>query len=69
MVTQYFIDKGSSAAEASGQAVAWIGQAIGHQAQILSYIDIFRLLSAICFAAVPLTLLLRTVRLGAKPAA
>ncbi|MGO9486526.1 MAG: DHA2 family efflux MFS transporter permease subunit [Rhodomicrobium sp.] len=64
-MTQYFIDKGSSAAEASGQATAWIGQTIGQQAQILSYIDTFWLLSAICFVSIPIVLLLRNVKLGA----
>lgn len=63
-VTQYFIDHGSSAAEASGQAIAWIGQTISQQAQLLSYIDTFSLLSWICFAAIPIVLLLRKVKLG-----
>ncbi len=65
----YFISKGSSAAEASGQAVGWIGQTIGQQAQLLSYIGTFALLSIICFAAIPIVLLLRDVKLGAtRPA-
>ena len=68
-VTHYFIDRGSSAAEASGQAIGWIGQTISQQAQLLSYIDTFWLLSTICFASIPIALLLRNVKLGAgRPA-
>ncbi|MGO8952643.1 MAG: DHA2 family efflux MFS transporter permease subunit [Rhodomicrobium sp.] len=67
--TQHFIDKGASAAEASGQAITWIGQTISQQAQLLSYIDAFWVLSTICFASIPIVLLLRTVKLGAGTAA
>ena len=66
-VTQYFINKGSSGAEASGQAIAWFGQTISQQAQLLSYVDAFWTLSIICVAAIPAGLLLRPVRLGAGP--
>ena len=68
-VTQYFINKGSSGAGASGQAIAWIGQTISQQAQLLSYIDAFWALSIICLAAIPAGLLLRPVRLSAGPLA
>ena len=68
-VTNYFIGKGSSAAEASRQAIAWIGQTISQQTQLLSYIDAFWVLSMICLAAIPVALLLRPVRLGARPPA
>ncbi len=59
--TQYFIDKGSSAAEAAGQATAWIGQTIAQQAQFFSYIDIFWVLAMICICAIPLVLFLQPV--------
>ena len=68
-VTQYFADKGSPAAEASRQAIGWIGQTLDQQAQLLSYIDTFWLLSMICFAAIPIVLFLRNVKLGAGAAA
>ena len=64
-ITQYFAGKGSSAVEASRQAIGWIGQTVDQQAQMLSYIDTFWLLSAICFASIPIILLLRNVKLGA----
>ncbi len=68
-VTQHFLNHGSSSVRASGQATAWIGETVSQQAQILSYIDAFWLLSAICFAAIPVVLLLRSVKLGAgRPA-
>jgi MFS transporter, DHA2 family, multidrug resistance protein len=64
-VTQYFVNAGSSASEAAGRATAWIGQTVGQQAQVLAYIDAFWLLSVICFASIPIVLLLRNVKLGA----
>jgi MFS transporter, DHA2 family, multidrug resistance protein len=68
-VTQHFMNKGASTAEASRQAVEWIGQTISHQVQLLSYIDTFWVLSTICFAAIPVVLFLRAVKLGAAPTA
>jgi DHA2 family multidrug resistance protein len=64
-VIQHFINQGSSAVKASSQATAWIGQTIGTQAQLLSYIDAFWLLSLFCFAAIPVIFFLRPVKLGA----
>lgn len=58
--TQYFIAKGSSAAEAAGQATAWIGQTVAQQAQFFSYIDVFWILAMICLSSIPLVLFLRT---------
>jgi DHA2 family multidrug resistance protein len=63
-VTQYFVNAGSSASQAAGRATGWIGQTVGQQAQVLAYIDAFWLLSAICFAAIPIALLLGNVKLG-----
>lgn len=65
--TQYFISKGSSAAEAAGQATAWIGQTVAQQAQFFSYIDVFWILAMICLCSIPLVLFLRTVEPTAAP--
>jgi MFS transporter, DHA2 family, multidrug resistance protein len=63
-VTSYFIAQGSSLAEASQQAIAWIGQQIQMQASFLAYMDVFWVLMLISLAAVPLALVMRKVKLG-----
>jgi MFS transporter, DHA2 family, multidrug resistance protein len=67
-VTQYFIDHGSSMAQAQKQAFAWIAQQVQAQATYLAYIDVFFTLMLVSAAAVPLALILRKVRLGAAAA-
>jgi DHA2 family multidrug resistance protein len=64
-VTQYFIDHGSSMAQAQQQAFAWIAQQVQTQATYLAYIDVFFMLMLVSAAAVPLALLLRKTKLGA----
>jgi DHA2 family multidrug resistance protein len=63
-VTSYFIAQGSSLAEASQQAIAWIGQQVQMQASFLAYMDVFWVLMLISLAAVPLALVMRKVKLG-----
>jgi DHA2 family multidrug resistance protein len=64
-VTQYFIDHGSSMAQAQKQAFAWIAQQVQAQATYLAYSDVFFTLMLVSAAAVPLALILRNVKLGA----
>ncbi len=64
-VTHYFVGQGSSALQASQQAIAWIGQQIQTQASLLAYVDVFWTLMLISALAAPLALLLRDVKLGA----
>jgi MFS transporter, DHA2 family, multidrug resistance protein len=64
-VTEYFAAQGSSLAQAQQQAFAWIGQQVQTQASLLAYIDVFWTLMLISAAAVPLALVLRTIKLGA----
>src|SRR5882724_2484893 len=64
-VTQYFIDHGSSMAQAQKQALAWIAQQVQAQATYLAYIDVFFTLMMVSAAAVPLALILRKVKPGA----
>ena len=69
-MTQYFLAQGSLPAQASGEAVAWIGQEIALQASFLAYSDVFWILMLMALAGVPLALTLRKVKLGgAAPAA
>jgi len=57
-VTAYFTAHGEPVMQAQHLALAWIGQAIAQQANLLAYIDVFWV--ATCFAAlmVPLALIL-----------
>jgi MFS transporter, DHA2 family, multidrug resistance protein len=64
-VTHYFVVQGSSALQATQQAVAWIGQQVQTQASLLAYIDVFWTLTLVSALAVPLALLLRDIKLGA----
>lgn len=63
-VTQYFIDQGSSLAQAQGRAFAWIAQQVQAQAVYLAYADVFFTLMLVSAAAIPLALILRDVKLG-----
>jgi DHA2 family multidrug resistance protein len=58
-LTNYFVAQGSNSVNAMSQAVAWIGQQVQLQATMLSYIDVFFVMSVLAFAAVPLALLMR----------
>jgi hypothetical protein len=55
-----------SIAQARQQAFAWIGQQVQIQASLLAYIDVFWTLMLISAAAVPLALVLRKIKLGAR---
>jgi MFS transporter, DHA2 family, multidrug resistance protein len=63
-VTDYFVAQGSSVVQAQQQAFAWIGQQVQFQASLLAYIDVFWTLMLVSAAAVPLTLVMRKVKLG-----
>ena len=63
-VTSYFAAQGSSLVQAQQQAFAWIGQQVQTQASLLAYMDGFFVLMLIALAAVPLAMMLRSVKLG-----
>lgn len=63
-VTNFFASHGSSLSQAHDQAIQWIGQQVQVQASFLSYMDAFWVLMLISLAAVPLALMLRTIKLG-----
>lgn len=63
-ITSFFAGHGSSLAQAHDQAIQWIGQQVQAQASFLAYMDAFWVLMLVSLAAVPLAMMLRTVKLG-----
>jgi DHA2 family multidrug resistance protein len=63
-ITSFFAGHGSSLAQAHDQAIQWIGQQVQAQASYLAYMDAFWVLMLISLSAVPLALMLRTIKLG-----
>ena len=63
-ITNFFASHGGSLSQAHDQAIQWIGQQVQVQASFLSYMDAFWVLMLISLAAVPLALMLRTIKLG-----
>jgi DHA2 family multidrug resistance protein len=57
-VTKYFMQHGSSAGDAHGQAMGLFGQLIRTQATILAYIDVFHVCAIAAGMMIPLVLLL-----------
>jgi DHA2 family multidrug resistance protein len=66
-MTRFFQAQGSSAADAAAQAVAWVGQTLQHQVDLLAYIDVFRALAIIGAVMVPIALTLKSIDLSAAP--
>jgi DHA2 family multidrug resistance protein len=66
-MTRFFQAQGSNASDAAGQALAWVGQTLQRQTDLLAYIDVFWMLAAIGAIMVPIGLSLRTIDLGAPP--
>jgi MFS transporter, DHA2 family, multidrug resistance protein len=63
-VMRHFLAHGSSAAQASQQAIGWIWQQVQIQATYLAYVDVFWTLALLSATAIPLALMLRKVTLG-----
>ena len=61
------VGAGQSPAAAPTQAMALIYQAVGRQAQMLSYIDVFHTLMFVVFAAIPLLLIMRGPPAAGQP--
>ncbi|MGH6741626.1 MAG: DHA2 family efflux MFS transporter permease subunit [Bradyrhizobium sp.] len=64
-MTRFFEARGSNASEAASQAIAWVGQTLQHQIDLLAYIDAFWTLAVIGAIMVPIALSLRSVDLKA----
>ncbi len=60
-MTRFFEAQGSNAVDAAGQAIAWVGQTLQHQVDLLAYIDVFWSLAMIGFVMIPLALMLRPI--------
>jgi len=64
-VTRYFLSQGSNAADAAAQAVAWVGQTLQKQVNLLAYIDVFWSLAIIGALMIPVALPVRPIDLSA----
>jgi DHA2 family multidrug resistance protein len=58
---------GSDAAQAGAQANAVLYGELLRQSTMLSYIDVFRILSGLCLLLIPMMLLMKRVKPGARP--
>lgn len=63
-VTRYFTGQGSSPPDAAAQAVAWVGQTLQRQIDLLAYIDVFWSLAVIGAMMVPVALIIKPITLG-----
>jgi MFS transporter, DHA2 family, multidrug resistance protein len=66
-VTRYFQAQGSNASDAASQAVAWIGQTLQQQVDLLAYIDVFWLLAVVGAIMVPIAMMIKPIDLAAPP--
>jgi MFS transporter, DHA2 family, multidrug resistance protein len=66
-ITRFFIGQGSSQPDAASQAIAWVGQTLQRQIDLLAYIDVFWSLAIIGALMVPLALIMKPIDLGAAP--
>ena len=66
-MTRYFQAQGSNASDATSQAIAWVGQTLRQQVNLLAYIDVFWSLTMIGAIMIPVALIIRPVDLS-KPA-
>jgi DHA2 family multidrug resistance protein len=64
-MTQFFKAQGSNASDAASQAVAWVGQTLQHQVDLLAYVDVFWTLAVIGAIMIPIALSLRSIDLAA----
>jgi MFS transporter, DHA2 family, multidrug resistance protein len=65
-MTRFFQAQGSNASDAAGQAIAWVGQTLQHQIDLLAYIDVFWTLAVIGAIMVPVALSMRSIDLNSR---
>src|SRR5579872_1408447 len=65
-MTRFFQAQGSSASDAAAQAVAWVGQTLQHQVDLLAHIDVFWILAMFGAVMVPVALTSRSIDLKAS---
>jgi DHA2 family multidrug resistance protein len=66
-MTRFFQAQGSNPSEAAAQAVAWVGQTLQTQVNLLAYMDVFWTLAMIGAIMIPVALSLRSIDLKAPP--
>jgi len=64
-MTRFFQAQGSNASDATSQAVAWVGQTLQHQVDLLAYIDVFWSLAIIGAIMIPIACSLKPIDLSA----
>jgi DHA2 family multidrug resistance protein len=64
-MTRYFQAQGSNASDAASQAIAWVGQTLQQQIDLMAYIDVFWTLAVVGALMIPLALIIKPVDLGA----
>jgi MFS transporter, DHA2 family, multidrug resistance protein len=64
-MTRFFQAQGSNASDAASQAIAWVGQTLQRQIDLLAYIDVFWLLMMVGIVMIPIALTIRPVNLAA----
>jgi MFS transporter, DHA2 family, multidrug resistance protein len=68
--TQYFIQQGSTPAQAHSQAVGFIAHLVQTQATIMAYIDVFQVCAIVAAVMIPIVLIMvRRVQIGRASAA
>jgi DHA2 family multidrug resistance protein len=66
-MTRYFQAQGSNASDAAGQAIAWVGQTLQHQVDLLAYIDVFWTLAILGLLMIPAALSIKSIDLSSPP--
>jgi DHA2 family multidrug resistance protein len=64
-MTRFFQAQGSNASEAASRAIAWVGQTLQKQVDLLAYMDVFWILAMIGAIMIPVALALRSVDMKA----
>jgi DHA2 family multidrug resistance protein len=64
-MTRFFQGQGSNASDAASQAVAWVGQTLQRQIDLLAYIDVFWLLMIVGAIMIPVALIIKPIDLVA----
>lgn len=64
-MTRFFQAQGSNATDAASQAIAWVGQTLQQQVDLLAYIDVFRSLAILAMLLIPVAAVLRPIDLHA----
>jgi DHA2 family multidrug resistance protein len=66
-MTRYFQAQGLNASDATGQAIAWVGQTLQHQVDLLAYIDVFWALAIPGLLMIPVALSVKSIDLSTPP--